>query len=46
MLQQNIMDRQNTGGLLAQSKSIEAEFKVGDRFYVPLPLEAVLGYIK
>jgi len=27
-------------------KASEAEFKVGDQFYVPLPLEAVLGYIK
>ena len=27
-------------------KASEAEFKVGDQFYVPLPLDAVLGYIK
>ena len=27
-------------------KASEAEFKVGDQFYLPLPLDAVLGYIK
>ena len=26
-------------------KASEAEFKVGDQYYVPLPLEEVLGYI-
>jgi hypothetical protein len=27
-------------------KASEAEFKVGDQYYVPLPLDQVLGYIK
>ena len=27
-------------------KASEAEFKIGDQFYVPLPLDSVLGYIK
>jgi len=27
-------------------KASEAEFKVGEQFYVPLPLEAVLEYIQ
>ena len=26
-------------------RATEAEFQVGDQFYVPLPLESVLGYI-
>jgi len=27
-------------------KASEAEFKIGDQYYVPLPLDEVLGYIK
>jgi hypothetical protein len=27
-------------------RASEAEFKTGDQYYVPLPLDAVLGYIK